>query len=284
MSNEPQARGDLRRLQLAETEILRRFVAVCEQLDMPYYLMGGTLLGAVRHKGFIPWDDDVDVALTRPDYERFLREAGALLPPEYRLSTFENDPEHTRYLTRIEWDTVKVLETGFEQAHVNSAWIDIFPLDGMPDNALRRRFHGLHLLALRALLQFSQFDTMVNLKLKNRPWYESVLVWFGAKTHFGRHLDTKKQLRKIDRSLKKYDYARCSYLVNFMGAYKLKEMFPKSCYGNGGWYEFEGMRLHGPADYDTILTQMYGDYMAPPPEDQRNKHETKVVDENETQE
>ena len=272
-------RGDLRRLQLAELDILKIFIDLCDKLGMPYYLMGGTLLGAVRHKGFIPWDDDVDVALTRPDYERFLKEAAALLPEGYYLSTFENNPDHTRYLTRIECDKVKVLETGFEKEHINNAWIDIFPLDGMPNNPLRRKLHGFHLLYRRALLQFSQFDRIVNLKLKNRPWHERILVWFGAKTHFGRHLDTKKQLRKIDRCLKKYDYDKCDYLVNFMGAYKLKEMFPKALYGNGAWYPFEGLSLMGPEHYDPILTQMYGDYMAPPPEDQRNKHETQVIDE-----
>lgn len=275
---EENTRGDLRRLQLAELDILKVFVAVCEKLNMPYYLMGGTLLGAVRHKGFIPWDDDVDVALTRPDYERFLREAGALLPVGYSLSTFENNPAHTRYLTRIECDRVKVRETGFAKEHINSAWIDIFPLDGMPSNGLFRRIHGLYLLFLRAMLQFSQFDQMVNLKLKNRPWYERALVWFGAKTHFGRHLDTKRQLQKIDRALKRCDYTRCRYLVNFMGAYKLREMFPKTYYGRGASYEFEGLSLNGPENYDAILTQMYGDYMAPPPEDQRNKHETQVID------
>lgn len=277
--SEQENRGDLRKLQLAELDILKQFIAVCEKLNMPYYLMGGTLLGAVRHKGFIPWDDDIDVSLSRPDYERFLKEAGPLLPEGYSLSTFMNNPEHNRYLTRIECDKVKVLETGFETAHMNSAWIDIFPLDGMPNNGLRRKLHGFRLLALRALMQFSQFDKIVNVKLKNRPWHERVLVWFGAKTKFGRNLDTKQQLYRIDKALKKYDYDKSKYIVNFMGAYKLKEMFPKAYYGKGADYPFEGLTLNGPEHCDPILTQMYGDYMSPPPADQRNKHETQVIEE-----
>jgi lipopolysaccharide cholinephosphotransferase len=81
-----------------------------------------------------------------------------------------------------------------------------------------------------------------------------------------------KQLNKLDKSLKKYDIENSNYIVNFMGQYKFKEMFHKSKYGNGTLYDFEDVKVMGPDDYDFVLTQMYGDYMTPPKDDEKNAH------------
>ena len=91
----------LRELQLKELDILKQTIQIIENHDLSYFALGGTLLGAVRHKGFIPWDDDVDICMSRPDYEKFLEYAQKELPENLELGYFKTNPNHQKYCARI---------------------------------------------------------------------------------------------------------------------------------------------------------------------------------------
>lgn len=239
--------------------------------DIDYYMLGGTLLGAVRHKGFIPWDDDMDIGIPRPKYERFLAEIQDNLPEYLKLETYKNTATHHYYFARIIDTRHSLKRLGSLEERTENLWVDIFPLDGMPNSYLSRKIHMFRLLAARALYHISCFEK-VNLKRPNRPLTERIIIRFVMLTGFGRKADTRKKLEKIDKLLKKYPLEKSDYIVNFMGQYKFKEMFPKKWYGNGKLYPFEDYMLQGPEDYDAVLSQQYGDYMTPPKDADKNAH------------
>ena len=117
-------------------------------------------------------------------------------------------------------------------------------------------------------------DQVVAVNLKNRPLHEKILVAVGKHLHLEGKLDTLKRMRLIDRCLKKYPFENCRRVVNFMGAYKFREVFARSVYEDVTDYPFEDITLPGPRDYDLVNRQLYGDYMTPPPVEEQNKHGT----------
>ncbi len=257
--------------------ILKTVYDYLEEHHMHYFMLGGTLLGAVRHQGFIPWDDDIDIGIPRREYEYFVKTISDYLPEYMKLRTWWDDSDHHYYFSRIVDTRHLMKRSGSLVEREEEVWIDIFPLDGMPNNVLLRQLHKFNLLAVRAMYHISCFDK-VNLKRPNRPLSERIIIKFVELTGFGTKGDTKKWLARLDRLLRKYPLKRSKYIVNFMGQYKFKEMFPKSYYGKGRLYKFEDMELMGPVNYDAILTQMYGDYMTPPEQMDRNAHAADLID------
>ena len=256
---------DLIKLQNAELEILDCFVEICRKYHLRYYLNAGTLLGAVRHRGFIPWDDDIDVCMPRSDYEEFLKQAEIHLPSNMRAVYFRNqkEKEHLQYSCQIVCLDYPLIQDTALIPRETYAWIDVFPLDGMPGNKVRRKLHGCYLLYRRAMMQLSMFDENANVQKTGRPAHERVMIWFCRKTAFGRRLNPRRQMEKLDYTMRKVKDSESDLWINFMGAYKLKETFPVSYYGSGKDYEFDGRTLTGPVEGDAILTALYGDYMTP---------------------
>ena len=242
-----------------------------EQEGLTYYMLGGTLLGAVRHKGFIPWDDDIDIGMPRRDYDYFLSHVSEALPEHLKLETYQNSPGHHYYFARIVDTRHALRRMGSLKERLENVWVDVFPLDGMPNGAIARRIHMARLLFTRAMYHISCFDR-VNLKRPNRPLSERLVIKFVEATGFGRRMDTRKKLDRLDRLLRKYPLEKSNWISNFMGQYKFREMFPKAYYGKGKLYPFESYMLMGPEDYDAVLSQMYGDYMTRPREADNNAH------------
>ena len=268
----------LHEMQMVELDIAKVFLRICDKYKLHYYMLGGTLLGAVRHRGFIPWDDDIDLGMPRPDYEKFMSIVENEIPENYGLKTFLNSDTFIKYHSRLENRDFEFESSSYGVSRRMFAWIDIFPLDGMPRNKFLFLFHKLHLLYLRAMTQLSQFEECIDFTNKNRPWFEKTLIWAGKYLGFGRRNDPKKIMLKLDKTLKKYSYVDSKYLVNFMGAYKFREMFDKEKYKDGVMYDFEDIQLCGPVDYDFVLKQLYGDYMTPPSDKDKNRHNTKVIE------
>lgn len=269
----------LRKLQLTELETLNEIIRICKEENLKYFLMGGTFLGAVRHKGFIPWDDDIDISMPRKDYEKFFEIAPQKLSEGYIYKNFKKGNEKTIYFSRVENTKMQIEDNSAKIKRTRNAWVDIFPLDGTPNNCVLRQFYKLRLLYRRLLLQYSQFSIIVNQDLPNRPFIEKIFIKIGNIINIEKFLSTEKCLYKLDKAMTKYDYDKSKYVVNFMGAYKFKEMFKKEIYDNVAEYDFEGEKLIAPKEYDVVLSQMYGEYMKVPPEYQQNKHHSKVIEE-----
>ena len=123
----------LQSLKDRERDMLKTFVDICNKHSIKYFVQGGTLLGTVRHGGFIPWDDDVDVSLPRDEYERFLAVAEKELPEYYFLQTKDTDPEYPNNFAKIRDSRTTFLESSAKNLNINhGAYIDIFPLDNYP--------------------------------------------------------------------------------------------------------------------------------------------------------
>lgn len=267
----------LKILQSIEIEILKAVVEALEKLNLNYYISDGTMLGAVRHKGFIPWDDDIDISMPRKDYEVFVAKGSEYLPKTLRLVNFKKNKDCIDYMTKIVDDRYKLLHTHPKNNRLMSVWVDIFPLDGMPNTKLASKIHGLHLMYLRAKFKLSLFDDIVNITNVDRPWYEKVLIVLGKHINFQKIFNYRRCMVQLDKSLQKYDYYKSQNVISFMGAYKLKSIMPRSVYGEGTDYDFEGLKIRGVEDYEMYLTTLYGDYMKLPPEGKRNWHGNEIV-------
>ncbi len=268
----------LKTLQAIELENLRMLMEICEKNHLRYYLIGGSLLGAMRHKGFIPWDDDIDVGLPRPDYNRFVQIAKDYLPAHMDIKTMTSDPNYKCYFTRLINNKKKIYWDHGQYTAVIGVWMDVFPLDGLPENPLLRKLQVFRVKLNKALYKFTQID-YVSTNRTNRPFSERVLIRFAQLTRIGRLLNADKRLQKLDRALQRYDYDASAYAWNFSGCYGKREIVPHIQLGGSRTAEFEGMQVSIPEAAEDYLTSIYGDYMKLPPEDQRRSHEVRFAEE-----
>lgn len=268
----------LRQLQMHELNLLKIFADICERYQLKYYMIGGTMLGAIRHHGFIPWDDDVDIGMPREDYKKFIEIVEKEIPSYIAFLNYRKDADYLRYFSRLADRRVEIYNESNTDTLVENAWIDIFPLDGTPKGNIRRWIYFTKLSAVRTLYHFSCFEKMVNLMRPGRPLYQRIIIKIGQKTKIGRNMDSKKILDRIDRKLQKYSFEKSAYVMNFFGAYVYKEMVPREWFGDDAKYQFEDIMLSGPAQYDPYLRQFYGEYSIPPEDGHKDKHTiTKII-------
>lgn len=262
---------NIRVLQEIDLAIAKVFVDICDRHHLTYYMLGGTMLGAVRHKGFIPWDDDIDLGMPRRDYERFLKIAPRELPSHMRIENFRTDPDYMFYITRILDTDTKVIEEriGNDTKYTNAS-IDIFPIDGTPNRPLLRKIYFFRVLSHRACMALCYKDSLD--RKRKRGAVEKVFLAIMERIPVEKLTTPYTQKCKIDRLLKSQDVDRSDYIGNIMGAYRTREIVPKKWYGKGRMYPFEDMELRGFEDADAYLTYTFGHYMELPPEDQRKVH------------
>jgi len=264
----------LSRLQEAELEILKTFIEICEEHHLRYFLCYGSMIGAVRHQGFVPWDDDVDVAMPRPDYDRFAEIADKALPPDLYYSTYKMGVEHITLSSMIMSkdkaftlnNASKIMQTG--------AWIDVLAIDGAPKPGIGRKIFFLKYMYRRTMCQLAHFDEIVSLQ-KKRPWYEKAVIKFAQITKIERLLDGAKCGEKYHRLISRIPYDEADEVASFQTDDKFEGIVPKSVYGKGTKYKFEDIYAIGPDDYDRYLKCYYPDYMTPPSMELRNRHNVK---------
>lgn len=248
----------LQALKAVELQLLEAFSDVCRQLGLRYYVLGGTMLGAVRHQGFIPWDDDIDVGMLREDYEILLKKGQALLTKGLFLQTFETDPEYPANFAKLRNSGTTFVEASLKKRNIDhGVYIDIFPLDYYPDRKQRWFSIRKKLLSLRISTTFTVSGMKPATKLvrlMTRLLYPTV----------------RGALRRRERLFQSVTHG--SQIANHCGAWGKKEIVPAHWYGEGVSMPFEGLTVTLPKEYHLWLTQVYGDYMQLPPEDKRVPH------------
>lgn len=258
----------LRKVQLTQLEIAKEIRRVCEENEIPYFLCDGTLLGAVRHGGFIPWDDDMDLGMLRKDYEKFCRIAPEKLGKDYVLQTWYTDPNYALPFAKVRKRGTLYLEAKSSRLQENGFFVDIFPFDYVPqDTGARAALSGKLLGIYRVKLMKSRYT----------PWMENDrIIWkkrigylyYQMKSLFSNHEKLAASFDALAVSPEK-SAVLCE-----------QSALPKPDYYEAHWCEettelvFEGERFLAPAKYTEYLTALYGDYMQLPPEDQReNRHQ-----------
>lgn len=255
---------DLLRLKEIELNIVVSFLEICKKHDLKYYMLGGTCLGAVRHSGFIPWDDDIDVGMPRADYQRFLNIAQSELPENIFLQTFETDPEYLQGFAKLRDSSTTFLETSSSFLNINhGVFIDIFPLDGYKKSRISTYKRKLY--ASRISQEF-----LYNANNKKTLKYILAKILVGS---------SKRARNKMDKLAKKYPFEKCDTVANYYGAWGNKEIMPKEVFSSGTQAKFEGLDVIIPKNYDEYLTRLYGNYMQFPPVEKRvTHHYTEIVD------
>lgn len=276
-------RDKLSQIQTLELDIMRELLPIFERENIRYFMQGGTMLGAVRHHGFVPWDDDIDIGILRPDYERFLELCKTVLPEHLKLRTYKDDSYHHYYFSRVVDTRYHIRRSGGMEERQEELWIDIFPLDGMPENKIKNFLHKVHLVFYRFLYSLSCF-TRINIQRPGRPLLHRFLIRAVLVTRADRifaGLDSRKLLDKIDILLKKYPVDQTVEIINFMGDNHIRG-YSGECYGIGETcgYVFEDLELSGLKDYDYYLQALYGNYMEFPPAEKRNIHMAELVEQN----
>lgn len=264
-------------------EMLGWFHDYCEKHEIRYFVCGGTLLGAVRHKGFIPWDDDVDVLLPRPDYEKLIAVFGEQ-EDKYRLETpYSKNKDYLYSFAKI-YDTTTTLIEHTKCNCKRGVYLDIFPLDGIGNSEAESR----KIFAKANRLNMFLMTRTCGIR-KGRSFYKNAAVVLSRMIpNF--IIDDKKLAQRYDRLCAKHAYEDSKYVGCLMGAYGEKETFKKDIFSTVFKLPFENITVNGIGDYDTYLRQLYGDWKQLPPPEKRFSHhdfisldlERSYLDENES--
>lgn len=262
---------NIEKLHAVNMEIMKKIVDICDANGLLYYALGGTMLGAIRHKGFIPWDDDIDLGMPRKDYELFLQIAPELLGKSFKVTNYKTDSDYHYYITRVQDINTKVVETRYEhEGNFSHVSVDIFPIDGSPNNRVLRRIFYFRILSHRAMMSL-HYKNGIDPDRK-RGVLEKFLLAFMKMLPTDKMFNAYNQKNIIDRILKRYDMWKSVVSGNIMGAYRTVEMVPTEWYGKDTFYQFEDMQIRGLREFDKYLSHLYGDYMRIPSENERKIH------------
>ena len=255
---------------------LNTFIDYCNKYNLRYYFTGGALIGVLRHKGFIPWDDDIDIGLPRKDFDRFHELIKNDMPEGFGICNRYTDPEWHFAMSQFV-DLESEIEINLaEKPRIAHVWIDVFPLDGLPNNKLARWVRVNNILLKRYLVQIANIATQVD-SHRNRPWYEKVILWTFKKIPVGRLLDSNKIIDSLEKTLRKSDFDNTDWCGNMLGRYRKKEVVKRAWFGKPIDGTFEGQKVCIPEHSHEILQALYGDYMQLPPEDERVAHGVKII-------
>lgn len=268
---------ELLRIQETELEILIKFDEVCRESGLEYFLDAGTLLGAVRHGGFIPWDDDIDVGMPRRDYDKFLEIGQKRLGDSFFLQSRETDGNCPFSFAKIRKRGTTFLEWNKRSIRMNHGiWIDIFPYDCLPEEG--KAEYTNECLKLDNILVTKMIPDRAAQPTRSLKWLAGMIA-----RRLKHYAYTGVSSDKLDRRISEA-YRRYLYLEDEGGcksftchAYCAPYDFPRDVMLPAGRVLFEGHEFYAPHDTDKFLRILYGDYWKIPPESERVGHRPFMV-------
>ena len=254
----------LNKVKQLELKILKYVDNLCKNNDIKYYIVGGTLLGAIRHKGFIPWDDDIDIAMFRHDYNKFLKiNYNKKL---FFIQNFGTDSNYLRYITKVRLNGTSFVEEYVKDLPMHHGiFIDIFPLDKINSYNEKK--------IEKRIRMANKFIRLQHIKVGKAKGCNARVT--------RRNRVLKFILKIIPMSSKLIDYCidtiygldnfeKTNFVTSFSSHYGWKKQtFPINVYGEGIYLEFEGHKFMAPVKWEVILKSIYGDYMELPPKTKR---------------
>lgn len=273
----------MKRAWAAQLEVLQKIIRICKKHNIRYYALWGTLLGAVRHGGFIPWDDDIDIAMKRDDYTRFLQVAKKELPAEYCLLNIYTDVEWPHFCARV--TNSRDISTAPERLSRYhgcpfAVGVDIFQMDYLPRDEGEARLQRELLGIIRDVLpllddgQGGKDKTAEELQESRETAEEGICALEEyCKVSIDRGKNVRNQLLRLyDRICAIYGEKDSDILTSYPEYIKGEGIFlPKEWFGVRQM-QFENITIAVPSEYDKILTALYGDYMTPVRDGQEHEY------------
>ena len=261
---------EFRQMQKLELDMLADFDRVCRNHNIKYSILGGTMLGAVRHKGFIPWDDDADIGMLREEYEKFKVVMSDLNPQICYFQDHTTDPDYRWGYGKLRRTGTTYVRVGQEHLKCKTGiFIDVFPLDDCPNSIVGQQFQDLYCFCCRKIL-WSEVGRVV-CKGFYKYWYTllSKIPTPFVFSLLGLYTKRSKNDNKcLVRTLCFTSIGKLYYKHSIKQRYGL----PKRWFSECKEYDFENIKVMGSRDYDEVLTFWFGDYMKLPPENEREQH------------
>lgn len=252
----------LQELQNIELNIVLEIDKVCKKHNLTYFLAEGSLLGALRHQGFIPWDDDMDISMPREDYNRFLKIAQTELPAHLHVCCTDTIPAYHLPFSKV----VSTEDHGFVNRQdavlgdYNGVYVDVFPIDCFPadrDEELGKTYKKIRL-----------YRDMLLYRAKYMTARRPSRVWAQLRSHF---YSNEELHRRITDLCTRYNGADSAYMVNFASSYPpRRQLVRRECYDGGRTAAFDGHSLPIPRGAEELLHTIYGDWQTPPPPEKRD--------------
>ncbi len=255
-------------IKLIGLKILDEIIRICKSHEITYYACGGTLLGAVRHQGFIPWDDDIDICMKREDYTRFIELFNRYADQNYKLICMENDDSYCLTFGKV-IDTRTVLYHLVERSTPGmGVFVDVFPIDGCGNSLKAARKH------IRACCKLRE-------KLGRALCLDRHESWRDELRNIQNHIIFRKKKKIYEKYKKKsmrFNSSTSNYSAFCGGYYGCREIMPTEIWRENACFTFEHISdLNGPSEWHTYLTALYGDYMKLPPENEQVTHHYSVA-------
>lgn len=250
-------------LQKTELELLRQFIGICETLKLRYYLVCGSALGAVKYGGFIPWDDDMDVAMPREDYEIFLREGPRYLPEGLFLQNFRTDPAFPQIFSKLRNSNTTYIEKTSAHLPINHGiYIDIFPLDGYPREKGKQQ-----MLELRKRIFLHMLTTAYT-----QPPLLRQKIEYRIKRALGLHRQTARIAAAYEKMVSAYPCTDSEIWCNHGNWQGKRDYTPAEFFDGGRPALFEGVPVTVPCRAEEYLRRKYADYTQDLPEQEQVGH------------
>lgn len=266
-------------LQKESRKCLEVFIRTCEENKLRYYLFYGSLLGVIRHKGFIPWDDDIDIVMPRNDYEKFIAIFGNYYTEDYFLDGYNcanylNDQPNCR----ISFKHLLVRKDKRSGAHYHNAFISLFPIDGLPNNKCLRFFHVQILNVLYGLLRLARSSRSGIDNVEKRSVKDKCFIFLSTIVPVGKLFSPKAIAEKYNRVRSKYIFSNTTKAIIYWNNNQFANEFDSCLFLNGVTALFDGLKCDIPSGWNEILKALYGNYMVLPPEEKRKpKHGHELV-------
>lgn len=258
----------LEEIQQNSYKILKKFDEICKKNNFTYYLAYGTLIGAVRHNGFIPWDDDIDVMMPREDYDKFTEYCHKNKEKIEPLQLFDPTNEKYPYMINRLSDSNYILDVENEEPYGIGLFIDIYPLDGISKKHTKVSYKELKAMfysslcfqATRKYFELGHTQGAFR-KIFKKPIYI-----------YSKFIGKEKCMEKLEQIKEKCDYDKANYVGCIIWGYRIGDSIPKDYFGEPGYIKFEDRMFPIPKEADKILKKEYGDYMKLPKEKERIPH------------
>lgn len=257
----------------SELETMDVIFDICKKLNLRCYLGYGTLIGAVRHHGFIPWDDDVDLVMPRMDYEIFIQKAPEFLPQNMVLNHYQiSNAIDASSTLKVENTSCRILRTYGEVKTWANAWVDIWPTDGVPNGRIPLILFKIGTMVRLCLCRLCDIEVK-GVNAEEKPFVENLIININKFFHIGKLMNRKKRYNHLEKFLRKHAFDSCGRTVMIMGDERFDATMHTEWYGKPTFIDFAGKKYPAPAEYDLVLRQIFGDYMKLPPiEKQVCKH------------